>query len=261
MAKFKIHQFPKSRIATIDVCAVGKKKHHIPVLLEIDVTDSREKIRKYKNDVSRISFTAWLIKAISLTISGHEMIAAFRYGKRKVIIFHDINVSMVVEKQVDGQKVPIPLILEKTGERSIEAITRQINDSKDKALTDKDMLLYRRLTLAERSYYYLPGFMRRYFWHYLLNHPLLAYKKMGNVAITSPGISGNSPGWFIPISIHPVCFGIGNIVHKPVMMDDQLVLREFITLTVLIDHDVVDGAPVSRFIRDLTRNIENGAGL
>jgi pyruvate/2-oxoglutarate dehydrogenase complex dihydrolipoamide acyltransferase (E2) component len=38
MSKYKIHKFPKSRIATIDVCEMGKKKHHVAAFLEIDVT-------------------------------------------------------------------------------------------------------------------------------------------------------------------------------------------------------------------------------
>jgi pyruvate/2-oxoglutarate dehydrogenase complex dihydrolipoamide acyltransferase (E2) component len=34
-----------------------------------------------------------------------------------------------------------------------------------------------------------------------------------------------------------------------------------LNMTILIDHDVVDGAPVARFINELTENIKNGIGL
>ena len=43
MKNYKIQEFPDSRIASIDVCEIGKHKHHIVGLLELDVTESRKK--------------------------------------------------------------------------------------------------------------------------------------------------------------------------------------------------------------------------
>jgi pyruvate/2-oxoglutarate dehydrogenase complex dihydrolipoamide acyltransferase (E2) component len=37
--------------------------------------------------------------------------------------------------------------------------------------------------------------------------------------------------------------------------------REILNLTVLFDHDVVDGAPATRFVRRLLELIESGYGL
>lgn len=261
MTTFKIKEFPKSRIATVDVCAIGLRKHHIAAIIEIDVSESREKIKKYRDRTHRISFTAWLIKAISLTVKDYEQAAAYLTGKRKAIIFNDINVSMVVEKSINGHKVPIPLIIEKANERSMESITKQISDARDKILTDKDIVLHNRSTQLERIYYTLPGLIRRFFWKYLLRNPRLAFHKMGNVAVTSIGMMGNVKGWFIPVSVHPICFGISSISKKPVVVDDKIEIREVLNMTILLDHDVIDGAPMARFISDLTGNIEKGIGL
>lgn len=258
MAGYKIQKFPKTRIATIDVCEIGQHKHHITAMIEIDVTESRKKIKKYKNAVNKISFTAWLIKVISITIKDYERVASYLHGNNKVIIFSDINISLVVEKEISGQKVPIPLIIEKANERSIESISKQIRDSKDDVLTDNDIIFERESSRLERYYYLLPGFIRRFFWKYLLKHPHIAYNKMGNVAITSLGMMGSVSGWFIPISVHPICFGISNINKKPVVVDDKIVIRDILNMTILIDHDVIDGAPMVRFISDLSDNIEKG---
>jgi len=68
MTEYKIHKFPKSRIATIDVCEIGKQKHHITSLIELDITNSRKKIRAYNNHSSnKISFNAWIISVIEYT--------------------------------------------------------------------------------------------------------------------------------------------------------------------------------------------------
>lgn len=261
MPSYKIKEFPKSRIATVDVCAIGLQKHHIAAMIEIDVTGSREKIKKYRDKTHRISFTAWLIKAISHTLKDYEQAASYLKGKRKAVIFDDINVSIVVEKSINGQKVPIPLIIEKASERSIESITQQISDARDKVLTAKDIVLHSRSSQLERIYYSQPGFIRRYFWKYLLRHPHLAFSKMGNVAVTSIGMMGNVKGWFIPVSVHPICFGISSISMRPVVVDDKIEIRQILNMTVLLDHDVIDGGVMARFISDLSANIERGIEL
>jgi pyruvate/2-oxoglutarate dehydrogenase complex dihydrolipoamide acyltransferase (E2) component len=97
MSKYKIHKFPKSRIATIDVCVMGKKKHHVAAFLEIDVTSAKEKIKKYKKDVGKISFIAWLIKVIGHTVADKNAVAAYLAGKQKTIVFDDVNVSFLIE--------------------------------------------------------------------------------------------------------------------------------------------------------------------
>jgi len=258
---YKIETFPKTRIATFDICSVGIQKHQVAAMIEIDVSESREKIKKLRNKTNRISFTAWLMKVISLTIKDHELAAGFLKGKRKVLVFNDINISLAVEKKLNGQKVPIPLIIEKTNEKSIEVITKQINDARDKELTNKDIVLHNKSSHLKRLYYVLPRFIRRFFWKYLLRHPHLAFKKMGNVAITSIGMVGNVSGWFIPISVHPICFGISNITKKPIVIGNKIEIREILNMTILIDHDVIDGSPMARFISNLSRNIEKGYGL
>lgn len=261
MTEFSVHRFPKSRIATIDVCSAGLRKHHIAALIEIDVSESREKIKLQKAEHITISFTGWLIKVISITIKDFECAAGYLQGRRSVLVFNDINVSIVVEKDVNGQKVPIPLLIEKANERSIESITNQIEDAKNQILTDKDIVLENKSNSIERVYYYLPGFIRRYFWRYLIKHPHFAFGKMGNVAITSIGMIGSANGWFIPISVHPLCFGIGKIAKKPLVVNDKIQIREVLNMTVLLDHDVIDGAQMARFISKLSENLELGTGL
>ena len=261
MKPFKIIKYPRTRIATKDVCAIGLKKHHVAAILEMDVSDAREKIKKYRHEKGEASFTAWLVKAISLAIKEHQLVSAYGKGKRKTFLFDHVNVSILVEKDLDNQKVPIPLIIEKAEERSVESITRQINDAKNSILTDKDIVLRQRSGYAERLYYHLPGFIRREIWKYLLRHPTLAFRKMGNVAITSVGMKGGVNGWFIPVSVHPVCFGISTVAKKPVVVNDEIAIREILNMTILLDHDVIDGAPMARFIHDLSGLMETGAGL
>lgn len=81
---------------------------------------------------------------------------------------------------------------------------------------------------------------------------------MGNTAVTSVGMMGRINGWFIHKSVHPVSFGIGSVLKKPVVIDNEIKIREILNMTILVDHDVIDGAPMVRFLNDLTRSIETG---
>jgi hypothetical protein len=132
---------------------------------------------------------------------------------------------------------------------------------RQKELGRNEMVLQKKTGRLEKLYYFLPGFVRRCIWSYVLKHPKIAFRYMGNVAFTTVGTIGNVNGWFIPTSIHPVCFGTGAIVKKPKVVNDTVEIREILNMTILLDHDVIDGAPMARFISELSKNVENAAGL
>jgi len=52
-------------------------------------------------------------------------------------------------------------------------------------------------------------------------------------------------------------FAIGGITKKPGVINDKIEIREFLTITVLFNHDVVDGAPAARFVNKLKKLIES----
>ncbi|HZK60803.1 MAG TPA: 2-oxo acid dehydrogenase subunit E2 [Anaerovoracaceae bacterium] len=65
-------------------------------------------------------------------------------------------------------------------------------------------------------------------------------------------------GWFLHKSVHPVSFGIASILKKPVVIENEIRIREILNMTILVDHDVIDGAPMVRLLNDLTKSIESG---
>lgn len=258
---FKIQTFAKSRIASIDVCELGRKKHQVVVMLEADVTQSREKLREYKKLSPQISFNAWLVKVIGSAVAKNSSIAAYLHGKNKTIAFEDVNVSFLIEKELNGEKVPIPVVLTKVNQLEMEQIQRQLTEAKQEVLGKNQTVLQKRTSLAEKLYFYLPAFIRRAIWKGLLRFPHLVFSKMGNVAITSLGMFGKINGWFIPISIHPLSFGIGSIIKKPLVVNDKIEIREIMNMTVLINHDVIDGANAARFLNLMVKDIETGKFL
>ncbi|MCG6188839.1 2-oxo acid dehydrogenase subunit E2 [Maribellus maritimus] len=257
-SQFQVRAIPSSRIATFDVFSIGLKKHHVSALIEFDVTDIRRRIKELKKQGERISLNAWMLKAISKALEQHPAAASFLSGRKKLMVFNDVRISLLVEKETEGQKVPLPVVIEKTNRKTAFEITKEINAAKNKPLSPDDIILNKSLKKYEYLYYHLPRFLRLAIWKYILQNPKLAYRKMGNVAVSSVGMIGKLNGWFIHKSIHPISFGLGAIVKKPVVINDEIKIREILNVTVLIDHDVTDGAPMVRFLKKLTEIVESG---
>lgn len=78
----------------------------------------------------------------------------------------------------------------------------------------------------------------------------------GTFTITNLGMFGIDA--FTPIIHMPQCavLGVGRIIREPAVVDDRIVPRDQVTLSLTFDHRVVDGAPAARFLDLLRRLIE-----
>ena len=82
----------------------------------------------------------------------------------------------------------------------------------------------------------------------------------GTFTVTSLGAFGIDA--FTPIINYPECaiLGIGRIRRCPVVREDQIVIRDQMTLSLTFDHRITDGAPAARFLQTLSATIENLKG-
>lgn len=258
----KVSSFPRSRLSTIDLGRIGVRKHHIAALLEIDVTRARSGLRIVnRGGRSTVSFFAWLVKNVASSLSEHPSAHGVRVGRRSVATFSDVSVSIMVERMVDGERVPLPLLIRDAASRTVEEIEAQIALARQQTVSAGTVVIGSDDSLGYRLYYALPGFVRRWLLGRALANPARMQAMMGSVVITSVGMGGRVKGWFIPKSMHPVCIGVGAVTSKAVVMNGTIEPREVLHMTVLVDHDVIDGAPASRWISALVRAMENGAEL
>ena len=51
------------------------------------------------------------------------------------------------------------------------------------------------------------------------------------------------------------------IAEKPGVVNGTIAIRDYLSLTISFDHDIVDGAPAARFTERLKDLIESGYGL
>lgn len=269
MDTYEQREFPSFRTATLDTLDLGKKKHHIPILLELDVTVARDWIQSLKAKTGEgLSFTAWVVKCIGQAVSEHKHIHAMRKGARSLILFDDVDIAIVVERAVrsaSSETLPMPCVIRKTNEKSIREIHAEIRAAQAQPLEDGEVQLgTSRSAWQTRLFSVMPRFMRDLLvWRRLTNDPFFAKKNMGTVVVTSIGASGKGSGnsWGIPTGLHPLAIALGGIARKPGVVGDKIEIREYLGMTVLFDHDVTDGAPVARFIQRLKELVETGYGL
>jgi hypothetical protein len=263
IGRYVLKRLPTARLSSIDVCEVGRRKHYVQAFLEVDVTDARRAIHAYRARTgNKLSFTAWFIKCAAQAVSEHSQAHAVRRGRRGVLVFEDTDFTVLVERTLGTERVPMPIVVRRANSKSLSEIHDEIRSAQEQPLAADDLVLKR----PQHRFLYglafvLPAFVRRIFWDRVIRDPFAMKRMMGTIAVTSVGMFGRAQGWVVPISIFPLCFGLGTVAKKPGVVRDRVEVREFLSLTAMVDHDVIDGAPAARFISRLVQLMENGSGL
>lgn len=257
--------YPSSRQLTFDLGRIGLAKHHVKALLEVDVTEARKMIKQSRHSGRKISFTAWLIKAIADCVALHPPIAGLNFPKsNKVLVFEDVDISIVVEKNVNGSRVPLPYVIRKADKKTLSQVQDEIESAKSRTVGGEgDYVLGEEYSpTAMKLFIKLPQWLRLILMRLLvLNNPQRTKNMMGTVMITTAGMVGHTRGWIMPFGMHPLCLALGSLNEQPAVYRGEIQKREILHLTILIDHDVIDGVPAARFVDDLVKKLQMGFGL
>ncbi len=253
--------FPRIREIIVDTQEQSLKRHHMKGLIELDVTKGREIIRKHKEKTGETwSFTGWIMKCIGQALNEHKHVQAMRKGK-KIVIFDDVDISVMVEKVIADKVYPMVFIVRKTNEKSFREIHDEIRNAQVEP--EEDYVKKEEMRQAGRLLS-LPKFLRNFFfWRKVRKDPFFFKQHMGTVMVTSIGMFGQDArtAFGISTALHPLSVILGGISKKPGVIKNKIEIREYLCMTILVDHDVVDGAPAARFMSRLAELVENGFGL
>lgn len=252
-------EFPLLRRMIIDSSRLAKKKSAIYGLVEFDITDTIKKIRQHRiRTKSPLSLTAYIIFCIGKAVESRNQVHAYLYRKKKLICFDDVDLCLFVETRIGEHYLPIAHILRAVNKRSFQDIEQEIRRVKDAGVDNpKDRLKWTYM----RWFLRLPFFIRRIFYHFVLNNPWRFKKLMGTVAVTAVGMFGKGSGWGLGLLNHTLEIVVGGNSQKPAYVKGKMEKRDKLSVTIAMDHDIVDGAPGVRFTRDLKDLIEKGYGL
>jgi pyruvate/2-oxoglutarate dehydrogenase complex dihydrolipoamide acyltransferase (E2) component len=252
---YNIEPIPPMRRFAIDAGYLGRRRHIVHGLLEIDVTDAREIIREYKRKTGeRLSFTAFVICCLSKAIEEHPHMHAYRDWRNRLVLYEDINITSLFEVDFAMKKTPIPHTFRATNRKSFKQIHYELRDVQNKphASTGSKFM---------RWFLFLPAFLRRGFYWYVMRFPQRFRDSSSPVMVTAVGMFGKGSGWAITMPNFTLTIAVGGISMKPGVFEGKIAIREFLDLTVSIDHDVVDGAPAARFVQSFRTLLEAAYSL
>ena len=201
----------------------------------------------------KLSFTAYIVYCLAQVVKEHPHLNAFRRGNR-LITLDDVTVSVLVEREISGERVPEPLAIE-----AAQSLTfREINDLIRSARTRSESALggFSGMTWIR----HIPGFLLKAFVR-LADRNISLAKRYGKVAVTAVGMFSREPVWFIPHGSGTVLITVGSIEKRMVFTGEKHEEREFLCLTGSFDHDIVDGAPAARFMNQFLETLKSGMGL
>jgi pyruvate/2-oxoglutarate dehydrogenase complex dihydrolipoamide acyltransferase (E2) component len=240
---------------------VAARRHTMHGLLELDITDARGAIREERRRTGEpLSFTAFLIACLARAIDQEKVMHAHRKGKDRLVLFDDVDVAVAVEQTVDGVRVPVPHIVRAANRKSAAQISHEISTA---AAQDVPYVFARRmLPLWLR----VPGLIRRVVWSRWLADPHRRKRLTGTTFVSSVGGFGRGTAFGIPqAQNYTLGLLVAGIVRKPGLVgsagEERIEPREFVSLTLSIDHDIVEGAPAARFAGRLKRLIEDASVL
>ncbi|MFC7046067.1 2-oxo acid dehydrogenase subunit E2 [Halobacteriaceae archaeon GCM10025711] len=240
---------------TVDYMQMAGRRSNVHGLVEVDVTDARDRLRTLEAETgTKLSFTAFVIACLAATVDEQPHVQRYRDWRGRMHEFEDVDVNVLVERSTHSGQIGIPHVVRRANRRTVRSIHDEIRRVKTASTPPSE-------TGLGKLTRWLPGFLRRQVWRLPQLFPGRWKRLAGSVAVTSVGMFGTGNGWAISPTNYTLQLTVGGIGSKPRLVDGELRSREFLSLTVTFDHDVVDGAPAARFVQRLTERLEGGYGL
>lgn len=247
---YQVKPYPKIRRLMADGGRLGRQKHLVHGLFEMDVTQARRLIREERARRGEgLSFTAFVMACLGRALDRDKSMHAYRAWGERLVIFDDVDVNTMFEVEVDGQKIIRPHIIRAVNRKSMQDIHAEIRAFQAEHADSPEGKWIGWFVL-------LPGFLRRFFLRLLFKNPHWWKAMNGTVALTSVGMFGQGGGWGIPVSNHTLQITLGGIAERPALVDGRVENRQMLCVTISFDHDLVDGAPAARFAQSLKELIE-----
>jgi hypothetical protein len=253
----KMHPYPRLRNFVLDVLAEGRRKNIAHIMLEAEIGGIAERLAQRRQQAQELlSMTAYIAKSFACAIEADKRVQAYRLGKSRLIAFDDIDLAFLIERQWEGASIPVFYLVRAAQRKTAPQIHRELQAARTTPLgTDGPM------NALEMQFFLLPRFLRKAVWFVIRRNPYWFKDVAGTAAVTSLGMYGSGTAAGIPITPMTLTLTIGTIEKQPVLNNGQLVERDVVHLVLSVDHDVVDGAPLMRFIERFKRQLRDGTAL
>jgi pyruvate dehydrogenase E2 component (dihydrolipoamide acetyltransferase) len=192
----------------------------VGLTLEADVAALIDWRGRLEAEGTKVSYNVLLAKLVAAALREFPYMNAQLVDDQAILEVDDVNIGIAVEAE-RGLLVPV----------LVQVDTKEVT-----ALQDEYAALTERASSGKSTVADLEG---------------------GTFTITNLGSLEIEQ--FMPVINVPECaiLGVGAIVKKPAVVDDQIEIRPVMSLTLAFDHRLVDGAPAAKFLQRVKHLIES----
>jgi pyruvate/2-oxoglutarate dehydrogenase complex dihydrolipoamide acyltransferase (E2) component len=248
---FELAPQPASRRLVVDIGRAAGRRHTVAGLLQLDVTEARRLLRD--GSEPRPSLTAYVTACVARAAAEHPDVHTYRDLRNRLWTPGHCDVNVSVEVELEGRPFPMNHVLRRAEERTPADLTAELRAVKEDPSASPTMAV----AAGARRFLGLPSWLRHRLLGLLIRFPRLQRRMAGTVGVTSVGMFGAGPAFGIAFQVHTLDVVVGGLDVQPRYVDGEVEPREMLHVTLLFDHDVVDGAPAARFAARLRALIES----
>lgn len=259
---FKVADLTPGHRVWLNTLDMSWPSHSIYGLLEADVTIPRRLIADHaKQTGEALSFTGYLTYCLARAVDEDKAVQTYLKGRKQFIIFDDVDIGVMIEGKIGEKRALMGHVIRAANRKTFQEIHQEI-----RKVQSEPMPANRGIPPWFHSVMLLPwplsGLIKAILRMIIRRNPAIAVSMSGTISISSVGMFGGSHGgWGISPTPQPLALLVGGIARKPVVIEERIEPREILNLTVMFDHDVINGGPATRFVRRLVELIESGSGL
>jgi hypothetical protein len=125
--RFELKPFPTARRLMVDGGRLGRQRHTIHGLFEIDVTQPRRTMRAQKVRTGKSpSFTAFVMACLGHAVDLNRHMHAYRDWRGRLVIFDEVDVNTLFEVEVDGRRMIRPHIIRAVNKKSFPELNTEV---------------------------------------------------------------------------------------------------------------------------------------
>ena len=241
--------FPSSRRAVTAAVRAGRRIVPMHGLIEVDVTEARLLLAGHDPPLST---TGFVIATAARAVAAHPEVHAYRDWRGRLVRHRHVDVQTLVEVATAQGPFGLVHVVRDADIRGVADISVELSGVRaDMTTTATGRALQRLAPIAGR----LPGVFPAMY--AVMSRSVRAHQLAGTVQVTAVGMFAAGGGFAVaPPTLASLLVVVGGLSRRPRAVEEHIVVRDVLDLTVTVDHNVVDGGPATRFGADLRRTME-----
>jgi pyruvate/2-oxoglutarate dehydrogenase complex dihydrolipoamide acyltransferase (E2) component len=252
--RVQVQPFPSNRRLVTAAMRAGRRIAPMYGLVDVDVTKANRLLAAHERPSS---LTAFVVASVARAAATHPDVHAYRNWRGQLVTHHYVDVGTMVEISTPQGPFALPHVLRDADVRDVPDLTAELHRVKRRpSASGSGRWLERAAPVATR----IPGAIPAMY--AVMARSVALRQHVGTVAVTAVGMFADGGGFGLtPPTMMALEVVVGGMTQRPRVVNGQVEIRDVLDLTLIIDHNVVDGAPATRFGAELRELIETAAAI